>query len=322
MGRKGKDRKIDISVCIATFRRPQGLVRLLESLERLSGLDDLSVEVIVVDNDRAGTARAVVEQIWRRFKGLRYYVEPRQNIAHARNCGVREARGTWIAFIDDDEVASKNWLGAYWRMAAEGAADGYFGPVLPRFEHPGPTWLDKDIFFARPRYRTGTRLSHLGQMRTTNAFIRGSLFCEHKFDPRYGLTGGEDTDIFARMVDAGAAFYWCDEAKTFEYYPLERLCLRWLVQRAFRGGLTYTLIKRRCLPRWYQQVPGMIKAMAGLFVFTLLLPFEILSGRKYAARRLLRLGVQVGHIWGTFNLTYEEYKVADAEDLSPASVEG
>ena len=300
----------DISVCIATFRRPQGLARLLESLQAVcEGDDEFIVEIIVVDNDVGETARSLAGSMRKRFKSLRYFVEARQNIADARNCCVREARGTWIAFIDDDEVAGNNWLTAYWRMAAEKAGDGYFGPVLARLEHSVPSWMDRELLFGRPRFPTGTRLSDDRQMRTGNAFIRRSFFSSFKFDFRYGLTGGEDSDLFGRLSDNGAVFYWCDEAETFEYYPIERLSLRWLVQRSFRGGYTYTLIKRNRQPGFWRQIPGLVKAVGGVVAFGLMLPFELLRGRKYTAKRLLRICTQLGHIWAFLNLRYEEYKV-------------
>jgi len=305
-----EDIAADISVCIATFRRPQGLARLLESLRATcEGDNEFIVEIIVVDNDVDETARALAGSMGKRFKSLRYFVEARQNIAHARNCCVREARGTWIAFIDDDEVAGNNWLTAYWRMAAEKAGDGYFGPVLARLEHSVPSWMDRELFFGRPRFPTGTRLSDDRQMRTGNAFIRRSFFSSFKFDFRYGLTGGEDSDLFGRLSDNGAVFYWCDEAETFEYYPIERLSLRWLVQRSFRGGYTYTLIKRNRQPGFWRQIPGLVKAVGGVVAFGLMLPFELLRGRKYTAKRLLRICTQLGHIWAFLNLRYEEYKV-------------
>lgn len=316
-GKKKGKTEPDISVCIATFRRPQGLARLLDSIQGVAASNEFRLEIIIVDNDGAGTARPVAESMCRKFDCLRYFVEPQQNISHARNRAVQEARGTWIAFIDDDETAGTNWLEAYWQMVTERPGDGYFGPVLPRFEHPVPAWMDKDVFFGRRRYATGTRLPHGGKMITGNAFVRRSLFSEHKFDPCYGLTGGGDSELFNRMVNAGASFYWCDSAITCEYYPPERACLRWIVLRAFRGGFTHTLIKRKRQPRFYQQVAGVMKAMCGTVVFGLMLPFEIVRGRKYAAWRLVRLSVQLGHICAFLNVRYEEYKVKDTRESFP-----
>jgi succinoglycan biosynthesis protein ExoM len=298
----------DISVCIATFRRPQQLARLLDSLRSLSGRDAFTLEIIIVDNDAAETARPVVATVQSTYSyPLHYCVEPRQNIAHARNRAVQAARGTWTAFIDDDETAEQNWLAAYWHMLTQKPGDGYFGPVLPYLEQAAPAWMDKDMLFGFPRYPTGTRLLAKDTY-TGNAFIRRSWFDTHTFDPRFGLTGGEDSELFARMSDAGAVFYWCDEAVTHEHYPLERVCFRWLLQRAFRGGMTYTYIHKIRRPRFVQHVLGMVKAVGGICIFVLILPFDMLCGRAYGARRLMRIGVQIGHIWGFLNLTYEEYK--------------
>jgi hypothetical protein len=170
--------------------------------------------------------------------------------------------------------------------------------------------MDKEMFFGRPRFPTGTKL--LAQYtRTTNAFIRRSWLETYKFDARFGLTGGSDSELFTRMSDAGAAFYWCDEAVTHEHYPPERVCLRWLLQRAFRGGMTYTYMHKIQQPQFTQQVLGVAKAVGGTCIFTLMLPFDTLRGRTHSARRLMRIGVQIGHIWGFLNLTYEEYKVRD-----------
>jgi succinoglycan biosynthesis protein ExoM len=296
----------DISVCVATFRRPLQLARLLDSLQKLEGRDDFTMEIVVVDNDASQTARTVVESVQKSCLHLYYYVEPRQNISHARNLTVQKANGTWVAFIDDDEVADKNWLVAYWQMLTYKPGDGYFGPVISRLEQAPPSWLDQNIF-NRPRHATGRRIP-AKETRTTNAFIRRSLFGTYTFDPSFGLIGGGDTELFTRMSDAGAVFYWCDEALTYEYFLSDRVNFRWLMQRAFRGGYTTTRIEKKRHPRFLQQVSGLVKAGGGICIFTLILPFELFRGWEYTIRRLRRICVQFGHLYAIFNFTYEVYK--------------
>src|SRR5262245_27635996 len=89
---------------------------------------DFSMEVVVVDNDVAESARPVVDS-WnlRKRAQISYLVEPVQNIALTRNRAIKRALGTWIAFIDDDEVATKQWLKAYWQIVRSLPGDGYFG---------------------------------------------------------------------------------------------------------------------------------------------------------------------------------------------------
>ena len=82
---------IDVSICVATCERPVGLRRLLASLEQLRLPEGVRTEVIVVDNDPAGSAAAVIDG-GTTLVELRTFHEPERNIAHARNRCVREAR--------------------------------------------------------------------------------------------------------------------------------------------------------------------------------------------------------------------------------------
>ena len=98
-----------ISVCIATYRRLERLEALLSDLSRQQLLPS---EVIVVDNDAEGTARAVVERCLaaRPPFPIRYDIQPQKNIALTRNRTVELASREWLAFVDDDERAPDSWL--------------------------------------------------------------------------------------------------------------------------------------------------------------------------------------------------------------------
>src|SRR5690348_8352319 len=107
-----------LSVCINTYRRGDRLGALLDDLTRQSLP---ASEVIVVDNDAAGSARSVVEE--RRRLGapfvLAYDIQPVRNIALTRNRTVELASGDWIAFVDDDERAPEPWLQQLMQAARE-----------------------------------------------------------------------------------------------------------------------------------------------------------------------------------------------------------
>jgi succinoglycan biosynthesis protein ExoM len=300
----------DVSVCIATFRRPRGLARLLDSLSKLELPEDLDVEIVVVDNDAAGEARSQVTALSDAARTARWFVEPRQNIALARNRALREARGRWIAFIDDDEVADENWLAAYWKLACAGAGDGFFGPVLARLDEVVTPWLDVETFFSRPRHPTGTPIDS-AEVSTSNALVRRSLFADRCFDPAWGRTGGSDVELFDHMLAAGARFLWCDEALVRETISPRRHRLGWLSQRAFRGGVGFTrLAKQR--RRSGAVSRGLPRALLALAFLTPLLPLSLLTGKAAAARVWLRICTQVGHLWAMAGLSYEEYRSPDA----------
>jgi succinoglycan biosynthesis protein ExoM len=294
----------DFSICIATYRRPLGLARLLDSLKRLKLPSGLRIETIVVDNDEDGSARSIVESRADSLDPIRYCIEPRRNIAHARNRAVSQARGEWLVFIDDDEAAEENWIAGYWELIERAQCDGAMGLVLPRLEEVVTPWLDVETFFTRRRHATGEPLG-AGDLYTSNALVRRRLFDERSFDPAYGLTGGSDSELFGCMLRSGARFLSCDEARVVEFVPPERHRLGWLAQRAFRGGCVYTRMARSNAPG--DSLNRALRALAQLCGFAVLIPLTAFGGRRVLARVVLRICIQAGHLWALMGRSYEEY---------------
>jgi glycosyltransferase involved in cell wall biosynthesis len=135
-----------VSICIATYRRPRGLARLLDSLERLKLPPDLVIETIVVDNDADGSALSIAQSRSDSLRPLLYCIEPRQNIAHARNRALSKACGEWLMFIDDDETADEAWVFEYLALVDREECDGAFGPVLAELKEVVTPWLDIETF--------------------------------------------------------------------------------------------------------------------------------------------------------------------------------
>lgn len=130
----------DLSVVICTYNRPELLRLALETLLRQSP-ENLTYEVIVVDNNSTPETRAVVAEIEQNDSRVRYIRETRQGNAYARNTGVAQARAPIIAFLDDDVTVRENWIEIIARTLKETNADFIGGKVLPRWEEPPPSWL-------------------------------------------------------------------------------------------------------------------------------------------------------------------------------------
>ena len=127
-----------ISVVVPTLRRASQLSVLLESLVLQSRAPDF--EVVVVDNDSAGSARLVAERFSHQLP-LHNVIEPRPGLAFARNRLVAESRGAFLAFIDDDERADAGWLRALHAAALASGADAVFGTTRYRFSAEVPAWI-------------------------------------------------------------------------------------------------------------------------------------------------------------------------------------
>jgi succinoglycan biosynthesis protein ExoM len=294
-----------VSVCLATYRRVERLRELLQDLARQRRLPD---QVVVVDNDAAGSARTAVEQLKATSMPFRldYDIQPERNIALTRNRTVELADGDWLAFIDDDERAPEAWLGQLLDAAALYGADGVLGPVEPQVPPAAPAWIRRGRFYDFPHLPTGAPVP-LVRMRFGNILLRaGPLRSEPgPFDRSYGLTTGEDGDLLVRLAQKGARIVWCDEAIVWEPIEAGRLSLRWLLARSLSGGQEFarqtvngkyrpiTALGRACfLARWALQL--LIAAGLALISWP--------AGRHVAARWLITASANLGKLsvfWGS-----------------------
>lgn len=249
-----------IAICVCTYRREQGLARLLRALGHLEldGLDPGRLRIVVLDNDGAASAEHLARSFGASLPGeLRYRVEQRRGIPFARNAAVREAGPVdFVAFIDDDEVPEPRWLAELARVQRSSGAAIVTGPVLPMLPPTAPRWAREGRFFERPRHRTGERLDYA---RTGNVLIAAGVFDGHDepFSARY-LRGGEDTHFFMRAHREGHAIVWADAASVLESLPADRMRPGWVLRRAHRRGVVLS----RCLREFAWSLPRVLKRVA------------------------------------------------------------
>jgi succinoglycan biosynthesis protein ExoM len=230
-----------VAVCIATYHRPDMLEKLLLTLRDQVGPEDCALEFRLVDNDAAGSARAVAEKWAGALPGpLRYEIEPRQGISAARNHALDMGPADLFASIDDDETAAPRWLVELVSTLDRTQADAVFGPVLGTYPAGSPAWLVRGRFFDRQVGADGRRLLWK-ETRTGNTLVRGTWFTEKgfRYASDYGRSGGEDTQLFARMGLEGAVFRASARAMVREEVPLERTRLRWLWRSAWLKTISY-----------------------------------------------------------------------------------
>ncbi|MBS7811738.1 glycosyltransferase family 2 protein [Roseococcus pinisoli] len=225
-----------ISVCIATYRRPDLLGALLGDLAVQTRLPE---QIVIVDNDAAASAAAVVNDWRARLPriDLSYEVQPEQNISLTRNRTVALADGDLLAFIDDDERAPPHWLAELEAALLRFNADGALAPVLPVLPAHAPEWIRRGGFYDRYQMPTGSVVPP-NELRIGNAILVADRlrWLDPVFNPDYGLTGGEDGDMLLRLVNGGARLIWCEAAAVSEPVPEARLRLGWILKRAMRGG--------------------------------------------------------------------------------------
>lgn len=236
-------REESVAVCILTYKRPAGLQRLLKELNNLKfrKCAPPQLELVVIDNDPAGSAYAVFEALKPSLRwSARYCIESGPGIARGRNRAVATAGPSreYIAFIDDDEVPEPNWLDELLDARRRFEADVVTGTVLSHFEEAPPEWALKLGCFDRPRYLTGRELDYA---RTGNVLIKSGLFWQQGiwFDERLAHINAEDTHFFMRVHRGGHKIVWADEAVIREHVTKDRLRIGWVLRRSYLAANWY-----------------------------------------------------------------------------------
>ncbi len=221
-----------VSIVIPTFRRPECAVEAARSALAQTGT--AAFEVVLVDNDPEGSALGPL----RALSDPRIVVchEPRAGVANARNAGLRAARGKFIAFLDDDEIAPPAWLAELLRVQNEQQADVVFGPVRTRLVSPPRAHRAYfEAFFARdPGHAEGVidRFYGCGCSLLRVAALPGAA----PFSPERNEIGGEDDLLFQAMHANGARFAWAPGAWVWETPEASRVTLAYTLKRAFAYG--------------------------------------------------------------------------------------
>jgi glycosyltransferase involved in cell wall biosynthesis len=109
---RGRSRYGDVQVTAVIPTRDRWTL-LPGALAAAAGQEGVRHEVVVIDDGSRDAPSAAVRRLLDRHPHVRLIRRDRcLGVAHARNCGIAEARGKWVAFLDDDDLWSPDHLSA------------------------------------------------------------------------------------------------------------------------------------------------------------------------------------------------------------------
>jgi GT2 family glycosyltransferase len=303
-----------IVVCIPSFRRPQHLRLTLESLARQRASHRFAVVIVENDASRCASVPVAAEFLTSgKFPGL-CVVEPRQGNCHAINAAFETALATFPAatsllMIDDDEIASQDWLETMIGAAGTTGADIVGGPVLPNFDDERKRALRQHPAFA-PAYDSSGPVSVI--YGCGNCLIGRAVFArlaDPAFDLRFNFLGGGDTDFFVRCREAGMKFHWAAEAVISETVPQSRTNLRWLVMRGLRiGAINYHVQRKIALTTWSRA--GLVVKMLAALPLSLPRAARLVLTEHKAVIAMHPMMVAIGSALAAIGIEPQPYKAS------------
>jgi GT2 family glycosyltransferase len=259
-GRVESDTLVTVVVCT----RDRGEA-LRDCLERLAALTHPHLDLVVVDNAPSDdTTRLVVEAVAARDPRFRHVLEPRPGLSRARNRGLAEARGTVIAYTDDDVAVDPGWVQGLLRGFARRAD---VGCVTGLVATAGIDTSEEAYFDARAASwstRCAPELYDLaGNARedglypySAGIFGTGANFAFNTallrrlggFDEALGAgtptRGGEDLDVFVRVLRTGRALAYEPAAVVWHHHRADPAAL---LRQLYGYGTGLTAYLTKCL---------------------------------------------------------------------------
>jgi succinoglycan biosynthesis protein ExoM len=300
-----------VAIAVITFRRPELLKDLLDSLQaqELPADSDFAVRIVVVDNDADGSATEVIKAADGKYP-IETAIEPEPGIPFAREKSVQLAwNDDALIFVDDDEVAPPGWLATLLGAWEKTRADVVTGPVQGILPADAPAWNRySDVHSSTGKHATGELLN---KAYTNNPLVAQRVYhsVTPAFHPAFRYTGSSDMHFFLRVHQAGFRIVWCEEARIQEDVPASRTTLRWLFRRAFRSGSGDTISRLLIRPGAVSYVRVLAYALARIAsAFVYGLGGLVLIRKTYLLKAVRRFFSGIGSLAGIVGINHDEYR--------------
>ena len=134
---------MQLSIVICSYNRASYISDALNSLYlQTAGL--IAFETIIVDNNSTDNTAEIFSH-WRAAHtngSFTYITETKQGASFARNTGAAAAKGQWLCFMDDDAVATPNYVENILKhIQNKPDAVGFGGRIIPKYIPSEPRWM-------------------------------------------------------------------------------------------------------------------------------------------------------------------------------------
>lgn len=224
-----------LSIILCTYNRDKYIYNVLQSIAD-NDFPKSDYEVVLVNNNSTDNTEAEC----RRFQAdnpevrFRYLAETNQGLSHARNCGIRNAQGEVLVYVDDDARVNKAYLRTYADFfLRHPEADAAGGPILPVYETEEPSWMshytrqlvtgklylgDAEREFPQGSYPGGGNAAYRKRV-----FDAVGLFNVELGRKGNSLIGAEEKDLFDKMTSRHIRFFYLPTAILYHIIPAKKL---------------------------------------------------------------------------------------------------
>ena len=291
----------EISVAVCTYNRADVLQKCLESLANQTA-DKEQFEVLIIDNNSTDNTKEITAEFCEKHENFRYIFEEKQGLSQARNRAIDEAKGTYLAYIDDDAIADKKWIESIINCFSQTNADVVGGPVksfidaekIPRF-YDAKT---HDFYCGDERKRLQPPKFSFG-FSGCNTCFKKPLFDEFGiYLTDLGMIGnkqrmGEDSEMGYRLLKANKIFYYEPGMKIDHHIRMKNITFTGLLKRSYDTGIEIGKIIRNDLS-FLKKLKKIVAPFVYSFIFLILFPFFWIKGPCFFAAKAQQIAYTFG----------------------------
>ncbi|BAZ31746.1 glycosyl transferase family protein [Cylindrospermum sp. NIES-4074] len=296
---------LDFTVAIPAYNGEKRLPQVLDKLLTQTGVEHLNWEIIIIDNNSSDNTAELIENYQKSSKSncpLRYFLEREQGIPFARKRAVSEARGEFIAFIDDDNVPASDWVAAAYAFGKEHPQAGaWSGQIHGEYEVEPPQNFERiEAFLAIREHGFQSHLFDPDNLRLppgAGLVVRKQVWCE-TVPSTPALSGklpgifvqGDDYESLLYIHKAGWEILYNPAMHIYHQIPHWRLERDYLLTLARGCGLCTFQLRLINAKNWQKPIV-LVKTILGNF-------------RRLLQHRLKYRGELKNNLIGTFEMEF------------------
>jgi len=203
-----------VSVVVPAFNSQETIAGCIESLLNLQYPRE-KLEIIIVDNGSSDDTAAIASSY-----PVRVLSEEQRGAAAARNRGIREAGGEYVAFTDSDCHVAPDWLTRLVRTAEENKSDAVGGRIVNAVSTHIARFVEAEGMMNQEAAIRGIMLP-LPFIITANALFKKKILdVVDGFDVAFDQAAAEDDDLGWRLHARGCVFAYADDAIVYHHHRL------------------------------------------------------------------------------------------------------
>ncbi|BAZ51232.1 glycosyl transferase family protein [Nostoc sp. NIES-4103] len=258
---------VDFTVVIPTYNGESRLSKVLERLQTQTGVEQLNWEILVVDNNSSDNTAKLIQNYqanWSNHAPLRYCFEGKQGLAFARSKGIREAKGEFVGFLDDDNLPAPTWVKSAYKFGKENPKAGAYGSQIHGlFEVEPPENLKQIIFYLAINERGSQPLLYEPQKKGfppgAGLVVRRQVWQDHVPQNLFlvgrvgsSMLAGEDSEALSYIHKAGWEIWYSPTMEIEHIIPSWRLEKKYLISLMHGIGLSRYHLRMSLIANWQQ----------------------------------------------------------------------